>query len=89
MNLKQASINDIQGEGQASIRTVGGMKQVDGTFITSNPTAGFQLMDSKKTLFTGVLYDGGKETNLTFPVIVTNVSNNVVTFKGTGNPYSS
>ncbi|MEI8655000.1 hypothetical protein P4S57_20995 [Pseudoalteromonas sp. Hal273] len=89
MNLKQASINDIQGEGQATIRTVGGMKQVDGKFIASSPTANFKLMDSKKTLFTGVLYDGCKETNLTFSVIVTNISNNVVTFKGTGNPYSS
>lgn len=89
MNLKQASINDIQGEGQATIRTVGGMKQVDGKFITSNTTGIIQLMDSQKTLFTGVLYDGGKETSLTFPVIVTNISNNMVTFKGTGNPYSS
>jgi len=45
-------------------------------------------MDSKETFFNGVLYDGGKETNLTFPVVVTNISNDVVTFKGTGNPYS-
>ena len=89
MNLKQASINGIQDERQATIRTVSGMKHVMDTFITSSPTAGLQLMDSKETLFTGILYDGGKETNLTFPVVVTNISNNVVTFKGTGNPYSS
>lgn len=89
MNLKQASINGIQDERQVTIRTVSWMKQVMGTFITSSPTAGLQLMDSKETLFTGILYDDGKETNLTFPVVVTNISNNVVTFKGTGNPYSS
>ena len=36
MNLKQASINGIQDERQATIRTVSGMKQVMDTFIISS-----------------------------------------------------
>ena len=43
-------------------------------------------MDSKNTIYTGVLYDCGKETILTFQIIVTNVSKNVFTFKAVGEP---
>lgn len=91
MNLKSASINDFQGEGKAEIVDLGNKKQVKGTFISESPSVGAQLMiaqnQSHSTLFTGVLYDGVKETNLSFPVHITNVKDNIITFKGSGNPY--
>ena len=88
MISKAAKINDIDGMGQASVVQSGNLKEVSGFFIPNNVAMGFSLMDSKNTKFSGVLYDGAKETMLEFDIVIYKVTDESVFFKGSGNPYA-
>jgi hypothetical protein len=63
--------------------------QVERGYVVTSKNGWLCISFSFVFLFTGVLYDGSKEKNLTFPIVITKVENNIITFKGNGNPYLS
>ena len=88
MQLKPAQINGIDGLGIAVVsETRQGLKECRGYFIPSQNKSLASLINESHSKFSGTLYDAGRETNLTFSVVVTKVSDNRVDFLASGDPY--
>lgn len=88
MEMQSASIGDVDGEGMAKVGTnARGLNICTGVLITESEADAMGLMDSTGVLYTGVLYDGSKKSNLSFPIIVSRIQGNRVEFSATGNPY--
>lgn len=97
MQPKPAQLDDVQGEGYAEIVTDGnGRRRCSGVFYSDSQSDGFRMMPGNRdySTFTGVVYDRGQEHQLSFQVIVTNVSMGsshgpVAHFTASGNPFGS
>lgn len=96
MKSKPATLNDIKGEGHAEIyKPSEGAKRCDGVFITRSKGALGSLTMSgmgHRGVYSGVVYDHGREHHLTFNVLVTDVhregpDNIVARFSASGDPF--
>lgn len=88
MKPKPATIGDISGKGMAMVNTdFRGLKTCTGSVVAADA---MQLMMTKTAVvYSGILYDGNKESVMSFPVMVTRIQDNKIEFIAIGNPYES
>ncbi len=92
---KQVIINGTKGEGYAEIIHSGNRKEFKGVASFSKETRAIKdvfYTRRKEADYTGIVYDQGKESIRTFPVIITDLRDSSgkiqVSFEAKGNPYA-
>ena len=92
---KQVTINGTKGEGYAEIIHNGNRKECKGVASFSKEARAIKEVcynRKKEADYTGIVYDQGKESIRTFPVIITELRDSLgniqVSFEAKGNPYA-
>jgi hypothetical protein len=87
MNYREASINNMKGLGYASIwKDYRGIKCCDGVLTVNSAPKVLALMNFESLNFSGVVFEEGIETHLTFPIVIRKIHDRRVAFSATGNP---
>lgn len=89
MRAQEASIDNVSGTGIAKVGESRGLKKCTGVMIANDIGGAMSLMGSRSSKFSGVLYDDGQETYLTFPIVITRISDTKIEFSATGDPYGA
>lgn len=91
--MKKVSLKGIEGRGFAEMIEVGDIRECIGMvfFERSIPTEELKCkLENEACTYEGVLYDGTKQSVLTFPVVVTDIKpegDTCVRFTATHDPY--
>lgn len=89
MRAQQASIDNVSGTGMATVGESRGLKKCTGVMIADDIGGAMSLMGSRNSKFSGFVYDDGKETYLTFPIVITRISDEKIEFSATDDPYGA